>query len=314
MMSRPPVVLSPLAMLCFLVVLVAPATAQESKPTSVAQQKKLTPLQKLLAAGEADRAAALVEYIEDQVATNAIYAGQYSALRKLEWNVQKLLQQWISKAPRQVMNKDALRRASINALRDLIEEGKASDDLRDVLKQLAEDWFEHAEVRKAAVYALAQFGDRTLVEKAIEEATKKTKAEDINSQVQGYYDLANIHYNLRQYDDAVKAYRQLIKLGGSRLSPVVLYNCACSLALAGKKDEAFAMLEESLKRNRPGGMGKRLLETDMDIQSLRKDERFAGLMKKYFGTPTKEPGAKEPEPTSRPTSRPAGGKREDKQQ
>jgi len=291
-----------------LVLLVVPVSAQDSKPTGAAHKKKVTPLEKLMAAGEVDRSEALIEFIEDQIATGAVYAGQYLALRKLDWDVQKLLQTWISKAPRKVRNKDALRGACINALRDVVDEGKASDDLRDVLKQLAEDWFELAAVRRAAAYALAQFGDRSVVEKSIKEATKKAKAEGAPDQAQGWSELANIYYNLRQYDDTIKAYQQLIALGDRiRLSPGVFYNCGCSLALGGKKDEAFLMIEKALKLDTAGNLGERMLKTDMDIDSLRKDDRFAALMKKFFGKATAKPPTSQP--TSHPRSRPAEGKK-----
>ena len=64
-----------------LAVLVVPAPAQDSKPTSTATgaahkkpDKKLTPLQKLMAAAEAERPQALVAFIQDQIASGVVYA------------------------------------------------------------------------------------------------------------------------------------------------------------------------------------------------------------------------------------------------
>jgi tetratricopeptide (TPR) repeat protein len=299
-----------LFVLLALALLVAPARAQDSKPTSQptgAAHKKgaktATPLEKLMAAKAAERPHALMRFIEDQIATNAIYAGQYSALRKLDWDVQKLLQKWVSETPKGAVDGSALRNASINALRDLVD-GKASDDLRDVLKQVANDWFESTRIKNSAAFALAQFGDRSLVDGAIKKATDQTKAEDVRDQITGWLSLANIYYNLRQYDDAVNAYQQVIKLaagGGVGLTPTVFYNCGCSLALAGKTDAAFVHVEKALVAGKQRGnqLNKRLLETDMDIKSLRKDPRFAALMAKFFGS---KKGKDTPD--SRPTSRP----------
>jgi len=301
-----------------LALLVAPAPAQDSKPTSQPtgaahkkSAKKATPLAKLMAAKEAERPQALMRFIEDQIATNAIYAGQYSALLKLDWDVQKLLQKWVSETPKGAADGTALRNASINALRDLVE-GKASDDLRDVLKQLANDWFESARIKNSAAFALAQFGDRSLVDGAIKKATDLTKDEDAGNQANGWHTLADIYYNLRQYDDAVHSYQQFIKLassGGVRLTPTVFYNCGCSLALAGKTEAAFAYVERALEAGKKSGsqLNKRLIETDMDIASLRKDPRFAVLVAKYLGS-KKAKGTPDSRPTSRPDESKGKGK------
>ena len=133
-----------------------------------------------------------------------------------------------------------------------------------------------------------------------------TEKEDLGSQAQGWSVLASIYYNLRQYDDAVKSYHRLIKTaddGGFRLYAGVFYNCGCSLALSGKIDEAFAHVEKSLKMDSARQLSKRMLTTDMDIASLRKDERFKALIEKYFGTKQKA-GKNNQKADSQPTSRP----------
>ena len=63
------------------------------------------------------------------------------------------------------------------------------------------------------------------------------------------------------------------------------YNCACSLALGGKTDEAFEYLEKALANGAASGyrLSDQLLQTDMDIRSLRSDKRFAELLAKYHG-------------------------------
>ena len=110
-----------------LALLVMPTPAQDSKPTSAAtgaalekSKKKLTPLQRLIRATEQERPKALVMFIEDQVASGAVYAGQYAALEKLDWDVKQLLQVWLLKAPKGVSDRAAYRVGCINALRDLV--------------------------------------------------------------------------------------------------------------------------------------------------------------------------------------------------
>ncbi|MEE9125797.1 MAG: hypothetical protein V3U11_01530 [Planctomycetota bacterium] len=294
-----------------LALLVVPAPAQDSKPTSTATgaaHKKLTPLQKLMAAAEAERPQALVAFIQDQIASGVVYAGQYSALEKLSWDVKKLLQAWLLKAPGEATNSNQFRVACINALRDLVKDGKASEDLLDVVKQVAKDWFENQAVQRHAAFALAQFGDRSLVDASIKKATAETQKEEFNSKLGGWDGLATIHYNLREYDNAVTSYLKLIKLaeeGGVRLRPTVFYNCGCSLALAGKTDEAFTYVEKALKLDTARELTRRSITTDMDIASLRKDERFAVLLEKYRGTKKKAKKKAGKQATdSRPTSKP----------
>jgi hypothetical protein len=56
--------------------------------------------------------------------------------------------------------------------------------------------------------------------------------------------------------------------------PVWYYNCACALALMGKKDEAFEALEQAIAAgyNKP-----RHINQDKDLDSLKGDSRFAKL-------------------------------------
>ena len=62
------------------------------------------------------------------------------------------------------------------------------------------------------------------------------------------------------------------------------------MALADKVDDAFTYVEKAMKvgkaANRP--LSSRLLETDMDIASLRKDPRLAALIEKYYGQGEKQ--------------------------
>jgi len=58
--------------------------------------------------------------------------------------------------------------------------------------------------------------------------------------------------------------------------PVIHYNCACSYALVGQKDEAFTMLRRAIQ------MGYRdfdHLKKDADLKSLHHDPRFETLMR-----------------------------------
>ena len=64
-----------------------------------------------------------------------------------------------------------------------------------------------------------------------------------------------------------------------------LYNAACVHALKGETDQAFALLDQSIKA---GFSMADHMEKDSDLASLRKDARFAGAMKAAAANPQKD--------------------------
>jgi carboxyl-terminal processing protease len=66
-------------------------------------------------------------------------------------------------------------------------------------------------------------------------------------------------------------------LAAQEPTPNAIYNEACVLALAGKKEEAFAKLQEAVKR---GWVNFEHAERDTDLTSLRDDPRWQPLIEK----------------------------------
>ncbi|MHC4077732.1 MAG: hypothetical protein ACYST0_04720 [Planctomycetota bacterium] len=279
--------------------LVTPVFAQESRPAEAAhkkeeEKKKRTPLQRLLTAPEEYRQFALVAFIDDEIGKRTIYAGQYSGLRKLDWDVQAMLLKWLDEPPLEAEDGRAFRNACISALRDVVE-GEGSAEVRATLKKIATTKYQSRPIKENATYALAQFGDTSLVDDLIAEHVKRTKDEQATNQARGWQGLAEVYKGLRKYEDAVKAYKQLFILIDSnqvtyppQYMPVLIYNSACSMARAGHKDAAFVQVEKALKAGKESGnpLRRSLLDNDMDIQSLREDERFGPLVQKYLGAKT----------------------------
>lgn len=87
--------------------------------------------------------------------------------------------------------------------------------------------------------------------------------------------LAGSYYRLQRYEDAIPAYERADQLG--IYPPYVRYNLACAYALTGQKEPAFAWLEKALDS---GFAGLRQLERDEDLASLRRDDRFLGLLQR----------------------------------
>jgi predicted Zn-dependent protease len=79
-----------------------------------------------------------------------------------------------------------------------------------------------------------------------------------------------------QYTRALQLDRRLVRLEPD--CAVAWYNLACSYALLGMVDPALDSLEQALER----GYGSfRWLRRDPDLRSIRRDERFAVLIRRY---------------------------------
>jgi len=264
----------------------APPAAEKAQDPA-APAKPQSPLEALQSANAEQKPKALRAYIEDLIASNAIFAGQYSELRKIE-GCEALVIEWIARPPQGVGDRGRFRTACVRASRDLVD--KASEELLAKLNKIAAAGFESQDLREESAYALAQFGQREIVDAKIAEVSKALESEDPAQKAAAYQKLAEIRYNLREYAAAAEAYEgflSLVEAGkfpiDDNARPTVLYNAACSHALAGQKEKAFGRLQNALdawKKN--GAIPRRLIETDMDIKSLREDEKFKALMATYL--------------------------------
>ena len=81
-------------------------------------------------------------------------------------------------------------------------------------------------------------------------------------------------YEDDRYLEAAEAYRKAVELGYRE--DTAAYNAACSYALAGRKDDAFTWLNKAMEL---GFDIESYLRKDDDLDSLRKDPRFAELKK-----------------------------------
>jgi hypothetical protein len=79
-------------------------------------------------------------------------------------------------------------------------------------------------------------------------------------------------YNKGDYEDALA--KQLVVVEKKPKDPVAHFNAGCFAARAGHADEAFEHLRRAVEINE--GV-KELMATDEDLDSIRKDQRFAEL-------------------------------------
>ncbi len=270
------------------------AAAQKASLARLAEDKTVgtQALGQLDERGKAILARCVSTFVRKKLETNAIFAGQYLELRDFHPEASDLLLKWAKEAPREVANPDNFRTACLRALRDTLAADQATDRVRADLREIAtkaqggrnRDYF------LTVVCALLQYGDSSLFDKMKEGVQKQAEAGDEEAKLQAANMLAELHYQARKYEEAANYYKAFV--AGLEKMPeapqgmaTMVYNTACSLALAGKADEALQYLEKALaagaKSEQP--LTKVLLDSDHDIDSLRQDARFQALYEQYFG-------------------------------
>jgi tetratricopeptide (TPR) repeat protein len=244
--------------------------------------------------GKAILARCVSQFVRKKLETNAIFAGQYTDLKDFNPEASDLLLRWAKEAPREVANPDQFRTACLRALRDTLAADAANDRVRADMKEIATKAQQgrSQDLFLTAACALLQFGDSSLFDRLKENVQKQAEGGTDEQKTGAANMLAELHYQARKYEEAANYYKAYIaaleKLPETPPGmPTYIYNTACSLALAGKVDEALTYLEKALAANanseRP--LTKVLIDSDHDIDALRKDERFTALYEKHFGKP-----------------------------
>lgn len=90
--------------------------------------------------------------------------------------------------------------------------------------------------------------------------------------VEALIPLAELYTQRGLHERALTIDRRLASLKPK--DAVVYYNLACSLALSGRKDQAFRALQRSIEL---GFHDLEHLKRDSDLKSLRSDPRFQSL-------------------------------------
>lgn len=236
--------------------------------------------------------------VRKKIETNALFAGQYSDLADLKPEVVELLLGWVKEPPRDVTRTDNFQAACVRALRDLVPAAEATEGMRKGLQAaLAKSQHGGGQLFIAIACALHQFGVTEPFDQIKAQAQKGAAAEKDEEKGGALQMLADLHYQLRQYDVAAGYYQNYLALAEKMPKPpqnlaTTIYNTACCLSLAQKLDEGFAMLEKALQTSKatgagPEGVTKGMIDSDHDMNNLRADPRFQKLMDQYFGAGSK---------------------------
>jgi len=255
----------------------------------------------------------LRDYLRAQTSTGMVYDGQYSRLKALMPQAGKVYLKFLLETPDWVP--EGLRVPTVAALRDLYPKVPSEDDLNNVRKVAKDIDFEGEELRNAAAFALAQWGDRELVEKQIATLRKTMETGKEDEQLDAQKKLSDVYYQLREYDRSAGEWREWIaksEKGGKLIRPNDLYNAACNFSLAGDVDGSLATIEKCLKLQNSGSVdvslhvNELLFRRDPDLNNARKNARFAELVNAGFGKGgAKNDADAKKEPEAKPAKEPA---------
>lgn len=240
-----------------------------------------------------------IGYLKRESEAEMLYEGQYAPLRALQPYVGKLYLDLLLKTPD--WYDQGNRHVLVAPLRDIFLASPGADVVAALREIATDEDFEPEPLRQNLAFALAQWGDPSLIEARIARVEKNLADETIGRDQRAAlrYELADIHYTLRAYPRAARIHVELLREAEAADVPLLpnhYYNAACALARAGQPDAAFDELARAVARQTGSPIDpsqkleRKLFEQDHDLDTLRGDPRFGALVEKAFG-PTKSTGA-----------------------
>lgn len=230
-------------------------------------------------------------HVQEKLATNAIYAGQFAELTDYLPEAADLLLEWAARPSRHTPSSPSFRTACLRALRDVLPGDRATDTIRDELRGIMTKAQAAGQelLFVTAACALHQYGDPAPFEQLKAAVAENVANEQSPDRFSALNTLAELHYQLRQYAAAADYFAALLEASQKAGQPnerltTLTYNLACSLALAGKNDAAFPTLDQALTLAAKGRLLPRaMIDEDHDLNGLRDDPRFAELLRRHFG-------------------------------
>ena len=228
-----------------------------------------------------------------------IFAGQYDDLRVLQPYVGHLYLNLLLDTPQWFP--DGRRPLLVPALRDLYPDSPGEDAVQAIREIAEEEGLEAWNLRLALFCALAQWGDRELIDARIREVEGELETGDVEDRLDATRTLAQTYYTLRDHVAAARWHRQFLRgaeESGFKLVPADYYNAACCMSLNGDLESSLNELERCVELMRSGTVDSSLMlerdlfERDPEIAGVRKTARFAALLKAAFpdGDSPEEPG------------------------
>ncbi|HEU4420719.1 MAG TPA: hypothetical protein VFT55_17400 [Planctomycetota bacterium] len=232
----------------------------------------------------------VLEFLRRQRESGVVFAGQYDDLRRLQPFVGKMLFGLLLETPEWFPNTHRVR--LVPALRDVQPQLPDAQTLEATTTMADNATIEPEDLRRSLAAMLWQWGRKQHAQAFIDALQKASSEGDAEDRVQTMLELADLHYQLREYKASANTHRAAQALASTakvELKPTAWYASACVHALIGDVERGMAALEkcasmhasphldESLRLKRS------LFETDPEIAVLRNDKRFAGLLELSFG-------------------------------
>lgn len=237
-----------------------------------------------------------LEFLRRQRASGVRFAGQFDVLRPMQPEVGEFLFGLLLDTPQWYPTSHRVR--LVPALRD-VQPGSPGEPLVGRVAAVAENVeIEPEPLRIALACMLWQWGHKQLAQERIDALVRLSTEGDAEDRIRVLLELADLQYELRDYRNAAATHRSvqaMAKAGRLPLKPIDYYQAACAHALIGDVDRAFdALLECAALQASPSvdsslKLERHLFQTDPEIESLRRDARFAAIMAKAFGA---EPAGK----------------------
>jgi hypothetical protein len=230
-----------------------------------------------------------LRWLQRDAERGVIHEGRYAPLEPLLPDIGTVYLRFVLDPPAWFPTDQRAR--VVPALRDLFREPPPGDALARLAGIAKDVDSEPADLRAALAPALAQWGDRSLVEPRIEELARTIASATGDAKLGATKALAELHYELREHREAAAhgvAWLRAAEAAGARILPVEYYNVACYLSLTGDADRAFAELERAValhldeKTDPSWRLARRLFDEDPELRALRRSDRFRALREKAF--------------------------------
>ena len=230
-----------------------------------------------------------LHWLERVKKSKMVYAGQYSALEQLQPMVGEFYLMLVIDTPQWFP--DNRRIEVVPAIRDLYPKSPG-DGVQEQIKQLAKNEdIEPFSLRTTLKYALAQWGDRSLVKDHIHKLTQEARSQDAETSMLALKALADVYYQMRDYLTAARMHSEFLTKAEAEdyyRVPADYYNAACCMSLSGNVISALDLLDRCLKLNNSQRVDESvklrrdLFDNDPEIRAVRKTKRFRVLVSAAF--------------------------------
>jgi hypothetical protein len=238
-------------------------------------------------------------HVQQQLATEITFVGQYDRLHALQPFVTELFFDLLLETPEWFAYTRRLQ--LVAPLRDLVRQSPPLAR-RDAVARLVEnERIEPEDLRRALAAALAQWGMPEPAARVVAELRQAASDGDGPERLATTLELADYYVQLRDYKSAASAHRTaqaLAKSAGVPLLPIAWYAATCVHALLGDVERAFAALEQCTARlaapelDPSHRLRRTMFDLDPELAVLRGDPRFARLVAAAFPTPEPPAGGR----------------------